>query len=306
MDEDVSSSQEIPAIVGWSSFLLPAPTFCGGSRTRPRELTIYIPFSRCGKMRRDPRSMPRRAWEKALVFVSKAMPLPGAHRGCRNLFGVRSTSLRWLAVLCFSFISLAPHQGLCSQSDTTSLAEGVKITEEKMSGGRIAIQAVFRIDAPPDQIYRILRDVSRFPEFMPGTREVKILESGEGYQVASFLGDGGLLGSAVVMRRELADPERRISWTLVEGRARELKGFWLVQESEEQGASLVTYLNYVDAGVLVPGAIVRECLKKDIPPMVVALRKRVLSGGTWRSEEYLNASGWSRKLERGSDPSHPR
>ena len=213
--------------------------------------------------------------------------------------------LSWLAVLSLSFMSLAPHQGLCSQSDTASLAEGVTVTEEKMPGGRIAIQAVFRIQARPDQVYRTLRDVSRFPEFMPGTREVRILESGEGYQVAGFLGDGGLSGSTVVMRRELADTERRISWTLVEGRARELQGFWLVQESEEQGGSLVTYSNYVDAGVLVPGAIVRERLKKDIPPLVAALRKRVLSGGTWRSEEYLNASGRSRKPERDSDPSDP-
>jgi len=256
-------------------------------------------------MRRESSLMPRRASEKALVFVCKAKPLPGAHQGWRNLCGVRPRPLRWLIPLCFSLMTLGPHQSLCSRSDTTPLAEGVRITEEKMPEGRVAIQAVFRIDAPPDQVYKTLRDVSRFPEFMPGTREVRILESGEGYQVASFLGDGGLLESNVVMKRILADTERRISWTLVEGRAREMKGFWLVREAEEKGGTLVTYRNYVDAGALIPGAIVREYLKKGVPPMVAALRKRVLSGGTWRSEAYLNASRGAREPKGESDPSNP-
>jgi ribosome-associated toxin RatA of RatAB toxin-antitoxin module len=236
--------------------------------------------------------------------VCKAKPLPGAHRGCRNLLGVRPKALRWLGVLCFTLMSVAPHQGLCSRSDTASRAEGVKVTEEKIPGGRIAIQAVFRIDAPPDQVYKTLRDASRFPEFMPGTKEVRILESGDGYQVASFLGGSGLFESTVVMKRTLADTERRVSWTLVKGRVREMTGFWLVQEAEEQAVSLVTYRNYVNAGALIPDGIVREYLKRDIPPMVAALRKRVLSGGTWRSEAYLNASGGTREPKAGSNPSN--
>jgi ribosome-associated toxin RatA of RatAB toxin-antitoxin module len=195
--------------------------------------------------------------------------------------------------LCFTLMSLVPHQGLCSRSDTTSRAEGVKVTEEKMPSGRVAIQAVFRIDAPPDRVYKTLRDASRFPEFMPGTKEVRIVESGEGYQVASFRGGSGLFESTLVMKR-----------TLVKGRVREMKGFWLVQEAEEQGVSLVTYRNYVDAGALIPDAIVREYLKKDITPMAAALRKRVLSGGTWRSEAYLNASRETRAPKAGSDPSN--
>jgi hypothetical protein len=106
--------------------------------------------------------------------------------------------------------------------------------------------------------------------------------------VADFTGSNGLIQSRFVMRRIFADHERRISWTQVEGSARDVQGSWVVKA--ENGGSVVTYWSVVDAGALVPDALVRAYQKDSIPPMVANLRLRVESGGTWKSEAYLKKS----------------
>jgi ribosome-associated toxin RatA of RatAB toxin-antitoxin module len=163
----------------------------------------------------------------------------------------------------------------------------VKISEEKTAGGKTALKAIFFIHGEPDLVYEILKDASRFPEFMPDTLEAKIIESGADFHVAGFTGSNGLIQSRLVMRRIFADHERRISWTQVEGSAREVQGSWVVKA--ENGGSTVTYWSFVDAGALVPDGLVRAYQKDSIPPMVANLRLRVHSGGNWKSENYLKS-----------------
>ena len=193
----------------------------------------------------------------------------------------------WLSVqaLLFLFVALSPSPVLCLRP--TEEDSSITITEERMDGGRIAVKAVFRIQGRPDQVYETLRDVSGFPEFMPGTREVRILESGPGYHIASIVGEKGIFQSTSVMRRIFSEDEHRISWYQVEGQARAIDGFWVVEGENDREESLVTYQTYVDGGALVPDSIVREHIRKGIPPMVASLQKRVESGGTWKSETFL-------------------
>jgi hypothetical protein len=68
---------------------------------------------------------------------------------------------------------------------------------------------------------------------------------------------------------------------------REVCGYWLVEKDEKSGSrAVVHYLNYVNAGMLVPGLMVRKYMREDIIRMVPNIRKRIESGGTWKSEEY--------------------
>jgi ribosome-associated toxin RatA of RatAB toxin-antitoxin module len=202
-----------------------------------------------------------------------------------------SASLREIMVLLLFVVHfLLPSAGYAAEcTDACQVpaasANEPTITEEKAANGKTAVKAVFFVPGEPDLVYGILKDASRFPEFMPDTLEARIIESAEDYHVADFRGSNGLIQSRFVMRRIFADQERRISWTQVEGNARDVKGSWVVQA--ENGGSVVTYWSVVDAGALVPDALVRAYQKESIPPMVANLRLRVESGGTWKSEAYL-------------------
>lgn len=185
--------------------------------------------------------------------------------------------LLWLCVLLVS--SPAAH---ADKPDRPLPADEATITEETVPGRGVAVKAVFFIDANPDAVYATLKDASRFPEFMPDTKDATIVDSGEGYHVAVFIGGTGLLEARFVMKRVFVDNERSISWTQVEGRTLALQGSWLVRE--EGGGSVITYRNCVDAGALIPDALVKAHLRESVPPLVASLRMRVQSVGSWKSE----------------------
>jgi len=209
-----------------------------------------------------------------------------------NALFASSASLREIMLfLLLIVLILLPVSGFaaeCTDACQTPAADETKITEEAAPNGKTAVKAVFFIPGDPDLVYAILKDASRFPEFMPDTKEARIIESAEDFHVADFTGSNGLIQSRFVMKRFFADRERRISWTQVEGSARDVHGSWLVRA--ENGGSVVTYWSVVDAGALVPDALVRAYQKESIPPMVANLKLRVQSGGTWKSEAYLKKS----------------
>ena len=162
------------------------------------------------------------------------------------------------------------------------------ITDEKIEGGKKAVKAVFVLKAEPEQVYYILRDVERFTEFMPGSAEVEILEKDTDYQVVKFSGKRGLLSGDVIMKRNIDDNRRRIEWNLVDGPPREVSGYWYVEKSpNSESETVVHYLNYIDAGTLIPGFLVRKYIHSDIKKMVPNIIKRVESVGAWMSDDYL-------------------
>jgi ribosome-associated toxin RatA of RatAB toxin-antitoxin module len=168
-----------------------------------------------------------------------------------------------------------------------SRSDGLALSNEITPDGQTAVQAVFDVDADADAVYRVLRDAERFPEFMPDTKEVRILESGPGYQITHFWGGKGVFESRLTLKRTLLDTDRKISWSLIEGRPRAVTGYWHVEQAPDGRGSRVTYLNHIDVGGWIPEAMVRHFVKQSLHAMAANLRKRVDSGGVWQSAEYL-------------------
>jgi uncharacterized membrane protein len=194
-------------------------------------------------------------------------------------------ALAW--VFCLGMIALLPlsSNGASEEDETSRTA--ITVTEEKMEGGRVAVRAVFQIEARPETVYETLKEIAEFPEFMPDTKDVQILESGPGYHIANVLSKNGPLENRIVMKRVFLEAEYRISWHQVEGQAKEAEGFWLVKGDKDGEGSIVTFQSYVDAGPLIPKSIVRDQIKKSISPMVASIEKRIESGGTWKSKSFI-------------------
>ncbi len=81
----------------------------------------------------------------------------------------------------------------------------------------MALRASFLVQGDADLVDETLRNAEKFPEFMPNTDEVQVLERAEDHQIVSFKGSSGLFKSEVVLRRVADDRSRRISWSLVRG-----------------------------------------------------------------------------------------
>ncbi|MBN1904773.1 MAG: SRPBCC family protein [Deltaproteobacteria bacterium] len=166
---------------------------------------------------------------------------------------------------------------------------GLKISTEKGKDGKRHIRASFNLKADPDEVYNTLLDVELFPEFMPGSADVKMVEKSSDYQIVRFSGNRGLLSGDVVMKRIRDLQKRQIEWFLIDGLPKEVRGYWLVEtDKNDKSLTVVHYSNYVDAGTLVPGFLVRKFLYEDIEKMVPNIIKRVESGGKWVSDEYMD------------------
>jgi len=179
---------------------------------------------------------------------------------------------------------------VCHAEDIGPVATGCDETVYFSRGAQTdvhtALQASFLVRGDADAVYETLRDAEKFPEFMPNTDQVQVLERAEDHQIVSFKGSSGLFKTEVVLRRVADARSRRITWSLIRGSLKSSEGFWAVEHDTTCGASRVTYSNTVDAKLPVPARLVRSFLRTSIEDTAVRLRRRVASNGTWQSEEY--------------------
>jgi ribosome-associated toxin RatA of RatAB toxin-antitoxin module len=78
---------------------------------------------------------------------------------------------------------------------------------------------------PPALLYRLVEEVERYPEFVPGCNFAQVLERGENEMVARLVVRRGLLRADFTTRNTL-DPDRSVHMHLVQGPFRELEGHW--------------------------------------------------------------------------------
>jgi ribosome-associated toxin RatA of RatAB toxin-antitoxin module len=78
---------------------------------------------------------------------------------------------------------------------------------------------------PPALLYRVVEEVERYPEFVPGCTVAQVLESQGNVVVARLAVRRGLLSTAFTTRNTM-DPGRSIDMQLVDGPFSVLEGHW--------------------------------------------------------------------------------
>ncbi len=229
-------------------------------------------------------------------------PIPVTLNIPRNLRSRTSCNLTRIAcalvinLFCMSLIDSGAL--LCHATPDTAAPpacdDGVYFSRRVEPDARTALRATFLVEGNVDDVYRTLRDAERFPEFMPGTHEVIVLEDNADFQIVSFKGGRGLFATEVVLQRTSDDHLRRISWSLVRGSLKSSDGFWNVEPDTVCGASRVTYSNIVDAKLPLPTRVIHSFLRSSIEETAECLRLRVASGDVWQSDTYLKRRAKSR------------
>jgi ribosome-associated toxin RatA of RatAB toxin-antitoxin module len=78
---------------------------------------------------------------------------------------------------------------------------------------------------PPAMLYRVVEEVERYPEFVPGCTLAQVLERDGNTVVARLAVSRGLLSTEFTTRNTM-DPGRSVHMHLVEGPFRMLDGHW--------------------------------------------------------------------------------
>lgn len=167
----------------------------------------------------------------------------------------------------------------------------VRFEKVSLPDGRTAVRASFHVQGDRALVYETLRDAEKFPEFMPNTREVTVLDTGAGFQIVNFRGGTGVFKTDITLKRSCDAQQHRISWSLVAGQPKSCDGFWQVLPAPEGAGATVVYENTLDLHLLIPDVLVRSFLKKSLRKTAERLQKRVRSNGVWISKEYRTRHG---------------
>jgi ribosome-associated toxin RatA of RatAB toxin-antitoxin module len=96
---------------------------------------------------------------------------------------------------------------------------------------------------PPDEVYRLVEDVARYPEFVPGCSSSEVLSSGEHEMVARLAVRRGPLRTHFTTRNRL-DPGRGVHMELVDGPFKVLDGQWQFTPVGQNGCRIEFRLRF--------------------------------------------------------------
>lgn len=142
------------------------------------------------------------------------------------------------------------------------------------------VQATTLIRAPLDEVYRVAKDVEKFPQFMPDVESIHVLERHDSSTVTAWVG--------IVQGRKIRwveedhwdDAAHRCRFKQREGDFSRYEGFWSF-EAVPEGTRTTVNLDYeMDlplAGALLSN-LLRILVRKNLESMLAALKGQ-LEGG---------------------------
>ena len=138
------------------------------------------------------------------------------------------------------------------------------------------------IDVPMERFFDVVVDYERYPEFVPGISECRVLEGGDGKRVEYEL-DLAVKRIKYVLRHEEQRP-RRVAWSLVSGDMMKVSnGSW--ELADEGGRTRATYSVEIQISrpPLVPQALVDrvsdELTRIQLPKTLQAFKARAEQAG---------------------------
>ena len=138
--------------------------------------------------------------------------------------------------------------------------------------GTRGLEAVFRVEVPPDALLEVLWSPANFGRLFPDIKEARVI-GGEGDSLdIQYRVDAVVREVSYVLRRSRDREERTITWREIGGDLRRVRGGWRIEPLDDGRASLVTYRAFVSVAMFVPTALVREGAKRKLAEMVARVR----------------------------------
>lgn len=162
-------------------------------------------------------------------------------------------------------------------------AHEVVVRELKPTDNRgVAGETLGVIDAPPSEVWPVVRDCEHYSSFLPSTKASSRKTEGEDTicfdEIAlPFPLMNMKAETKSVWREEPAGSFKR-EWSFVRGTYKRNQGSWTVVRWGADGrSSLVVYFVDSDPVILIPDVILRAAQAGSLPQVITGIRKRVLA-----------------------------
>lgn len=188
-----------------------------------------------------------------------------------------------------------------SEKDKRNLEKGQVVVGFTQKGTNKYVLGRIVLDASPEQIWSVLANPYEFQNgIYSRMKDVQMLQDEPRHSVMRCKIAIGIIVpdiDAVVETDYL--PMQRISFHRKEGSLKALDGGWKLTP-RDGGKTEVSYWMSIDPGVPVPGWLVSEGMKSDLPKTLLALRKRLdslrMAKGTLLPKSILAANVERRHL----------
>lgn len=171
--------------------------------------------------------------------------------------------------------------------------DGITVLARTPEGGSVSeVKATALVDAPPHDVWRVIRDYNNYSKTMPYTDESRVLASEQEGKITVFY---CLVNAPLVDKRDFIIRIRdesdwkdgkgflKSAWTVTTDGAPAVRdgvvrvklnnGYWLLEPREEGKKTFVTYYLYTDPGGSLPKWIADKANKTSVPDVLRAVRK---------------------------------
>lgn len=184
--------------------------------------------------------------------------------------------LKKLAYYLFSILILLNSVANSSfaSSFNEKLKKGEVIIEDNVSQeAKVgSVKMTFMVSAPVEKIWKLLIEYDKWPSFMQDLDKVVIRESKEHYAIVYVKAKAPLgMDISYVLRRVYDKEKYKITWTMLEGKAKDVQGSWQIFPVNNNLCRVV-YTNYVDVGFMVPEKIVSMLTKRKLPDLANGIK----------------------------------
>lgn len=139
------------------------------------------------------------------------------------------------------------------------------------------VEVTKEINANPDDVYMVAKDMESYPNFMKSVVKITTLESGEDYTITKW--DTRLQGKPIVWteRDEFDDEARQIDYKLVHGDLKKFEGAWTFQETG--GKTLVRLTVDFELGIPMFASLVNPIavltVRNNLEAMLAGMKSQV-------------------------------
>lgn len=188
-----------------------------------------------------------------------------------------------------------------SEKDKRNLEKGQVVIGFTQKGSSKYVLGRIVMDANPEQIWSVLANPYEFQNgIYSRMKDVQMLKDEPRHSVMRCkIAIGVIVPDIDAVVETDYSPMQKISFHRTGGSLKALDGGWKLTPMED-GKTEVSYWMHIDPGVPVPGWLVNEGVKSDLPKTLLALRKRLVSlrtaKGTLLSKSILAASVEKRHL----------
>ena len=149
----------------------------------------------------------------------------------------------------------------------------VLVEEVKHPTGIPGLRATFVVHSTRDAIWKALTDYVDFTKIFDGIDKMKVQEQDNTGATIEFWADAIIFNIHSVMRRTYDKPGRELSWKRVSGDMKDIRGRWVIEDTDRKNIFVVKYESYVDVGFYIATAIARSVAMNKAESMAVRLRK---------------------------------